>query len=306
MRIVHVVGTIKHGKCGVGDFVKSLDRKMGQNSRIWHPGLKKDLTLADDEIIHLHTPSKGWENEFKQIQIYSKAPKRKRYLTLHEWSLASFLRKLQYLFLSLMSSKLGFSDSFELKIFPYFNESKTYLPIGSPFESVVARNIDPKKFRLVFFGFLSKSKNAKSLSRWFNHSVSLGWSQPVIFTSNKKDALLRDFLERCEDVELRQDCSFEEISQQIRWGDIGVLPFVDGTSPRRTTLLSLLKMGIPVISPPPYKKPFKTEDFPEWNIAESLADVKKRYLYWTKKQNKIIKIFNWENVVKKHLNFYED
>ncbi len=84
-----------------------------------------------------------------------------------------------------------------------------------------------------------------------------------------------------------------------------MLPFVDGTSPRRTTLLSLLKMGIPVISPPPYKKPFKNEDFPEWNIAESLIDVKKRYLYWAKKQNKIIKIFNWENVVKEHLSFYE-
>ena len=99
--------------------------------------------------------------------------------------------------------------------------------------------------------------------------------------------------------------SFEEISQQIRWGDIGVLPFVDGTSPRRTTLLSLLKMGIPAISPPPYKKPFKDEDFPEWSIVESLTDVKKRYLYWAKKQNKIIKIFNWENVVKEHLSFYE-
>ena len=161
MRVVHVVGTIKHGKCGVGDFVKSLDRKMGQNSRIWHPGLKKDLTLADDEIIHLHTPSKGWENEFKQIQIYSKAPKRKRYLTLHEWSLASFLRKLQYLFLSLMSSKLGFSDSFELKIFPYFNESKTYYQLGPLLKVLLPEILIPKNLDWCFLDFCLKAKMQK-------------------------------------------------------------------------------------------------------------------------------------------------
>tara|TARA_B100000029_G_scaffold482972_1_gene533676 strand:+ start:123 stop:1043 length:921 start_codon:yes stop_codon:yes gene_type:complete len=306
MRVVHVVGTIKHGQCGVGDFVKFLDKRMGKKSRIWHPQLNEDIVLENDEIIHLHTPSKGWRNEFQQIQIYSKFPKRKRHLTLHEWGLASFLRKLQYFLLSSMSKKIGFSDSFELQNFPYFNKSKTYLPIGSPFEGVVTRKINPKNFRLVFFGFLSKSKDVKKLSEWFNQSVNLGWDQPVVFTGNKKNALLRDFLARCEDVELRQDCSFEEISQQIKWGDVGILPFVDGTSPRRTTLLSLLKMGIPVISPPPYKNPFKTDDFPRWNTIESLRDMKKRYLYWTKKQNKIIKIFDWENVVKKHLNFYED
>ena len=204
-----------------------------------------------------------------------------------------------------MSRRIGFSDSFELENFPYFNQSKTYLPIGSPFESVVYKKITPKKFRLVFFGFFSKSKDIKNLAEWFNHSIDLGWDQPVVFTSNKNNALLRDFLARCQDVELRENCSFEEISQQVQWGDVGVLPFVDGTSSRRTTLLSLLKMGIPVMSPPPYKNPFKSQDFPQWNILESLRDMRKRYVYWTKKQNKIIKIFNWENVVKEHLSFYE-
>lgn len=308
MKIVHIVGTIDKGKCGVGDFVKSLSRQMGSCSRVWHPSLNEEFKLKKDEIVHLHAPSKGWRNEFEQIKIYAQVPKSKRYLMLHEWSLASSLRKIQYSILGIMSKKIGFSDQFEMLACPLFKnnpESKTYLPIGSSFDAVLRQDIKPQKFRLVFFGFFSKSKDIDTLSELFNYSVDLGWDQPVVFTNSKDNLNLKSFLAGCTDVELRQNCSIEEIAGEIKWGDIGILPFADGTSPRRTTLLSLLKMGIPVLSPPPYKPPFKKNDFPDWNHDEMLHNVKKNYISWTKKQNKIVKVFSWENVLKEYFNWYE-
>ncbi len=278
MKVVHIVGTVKKGECGVGDFVKSLSQQMGSFSRIWHPSLNEEFKLKKNEIAHLHAPSRGWANEFEQIKIYSKIPKDKRYLMLHEWSLASPLRKLQYSILATMSKKVGFSDQFEMLACPLFKnqpELKAYLPIGSSFDIVLRKNIKPQKFRLVFFGFLSKSKDMNILSKLFNYSVDLGWDQPVIFTGNRDDSNLKSLLAMCKDVELRKNCSIQEISNEIKWGDVGLLPFVDGTSARRTTLLSLLKMGIPVLSPPPYKPPFKKVDFPNWNRDDMLHAVKK-------------------------------
>tara|TARA_B100000530_G_scaffold320084_1_gene253162 strand:- start:6465 stop:7394 length:930 start_codon:yes stop_codon:yes gene_type:complete len=308
MKVVHIVGTVKKGECGVGDFVKSLSQQMGSFSRIWHPSLNEEFKLKKNEIAHLHAPSRGWANEFEQIKIYSKIPKDKRYLMLHEWSLASPLRKLQYSILATMSKKVGFSDQFEMLACPLFKnqpELKAYLPIGSSFDIVLRKNIKPQKFRLVFFGFLSKSKDMNILSKLFNYSVDLGWDQPVIFTGNRDDSNLKSLLAMCKDVELRKNCSIQEISNEIKWGDVGLLPFVDGTSARRTTLLSLLKMGIPVLSPPPYKPPFKKVDFPNWNRDDMLHAVKKNYITWTKKQNKIVKIFSWENVLREYFDWYE-
>ncbi|MBC8515104.1 hypothetical protein H8D30_04535 [bacterium] len=300
MKVVLCVGTLEPGRCGVGDFVRRLALEMGEGVRAWSPG-GESLHLDKEEIIHLHMPSVGWSTG-EPWSLFCKAPRNQRVLTLHEWRLSHPLRKVQSLFLSSLSSQLVFVDPAEAASFPFGTQE--ILPVGPALTGGVLGSGTPKRFRLVFFGFLSKSKDLEDLALWFQRSIVRGWDAPLAFVGNEGgDSRIAQLVQNVPTLEVRERLSASEISSSLQWGDVGILPFRDGTSPRRTTLLGLLSSGIPVLSPPPYQPPFRATDFPPWG-GDAFSIIEGDYVGWVSRQNKSVQ-GGWSIVVKQHREFYE-
>lgn len=302
MRVVLAVGTLEPGRCGVGDFVAGLAREMGDGVRAWSPA-EGPLRLAEDETLHLHMPSKGWPDEMAPIGLFLQAPRSRRLLTLHEWRLSHPARKTQSMALAALAGKLAFSDPAQASAFPLGRQP--VLPVGPALAGRVPGEGEPERRRLVFFGFLSKSKDDEALSRWFYAAKSRGWEEGVAFVGNPAhDDRVATLRARHERLEFHERLPGAEIAGHLRWGDAGILPFVDGTSPRRTTLLGLLATGIPVLSPPPYVEPFAAADFPPWEPATGLRALEEAYPDWAARHRTLGETAGWQAVAAAHREFH--
>jgi len=296
-----MAGTLEPGVCGVGDFVARLALEMGEGARAWCPA-DGALEIAPDEILHLHAPSKGWRGEGTPLGAFLRAPRHSRVLTLHEWRLSHPLRRAQSLALASVAGRLAFVDPAEASAFPWGRQE--ILPVGPSLAASVRGEGTPKRLRCVFFGFLSKSKDLGDLTLWLDRARDRGWAPPVAFVGNEKgDDRVASLAARHPDLEIQERLPTSRIAESLRWGDVGILPFTDGTSPRRTSLLGLLASGIPVFSPPPYQPPFNEGDFPPWS-RRGLEAVEASYPAWATRHLALGQVAGWASVVSRHRAFY--
>lgn len=302
MKVVLAVGTLEPGECGVGDFVRGLARRLGAGARAWCPA-DGALELAPDETLHLHMPSKGWRDEMAPVAVFLRAPRSRRALTLHEWRLSHPGRKTQSMALAALAGRLAFTDPAEAAAFPLGKQP--VLPVGPALEGRVAGEGEPSRRRLVYFGFLSKSKDPAALTDWFYAAKSRGWEDPVAFVGNPEgDDRIATLRVRHPRLLIHERLPAAEIFAHLRWGDAGLLPFVDGTSPRRTTLLGLLAAGVPTFSPPPYQRPFEEADFPPWSPGEGLRELERDYAGWARRHQELGERAGWTAAVEAHREFH--
>ncbi len=149
------------------------------------------------------------------------------------------------------------------------------IPLGSNVEMQLPTGYDRKLWRarvgvggegllLAYFGFLNESKGGEDLVRALDRLVRRGYDTHLLMIGGQVgdvDPTNRAYAERVrllvhslgldERVYWTGYTSSEEVSANLLAADIVVMPYRDGVSFRRTTLIAALRHGRPVVTTQP-------------------------------------------------------
>ncbi|OQY45143.1 MAG: hypothetical protein B6242_11245 [Anaerolineaceae bacterium 4572_78] len=122
----------------------------------------------------------------------------------------------------------------------------------------------PKTFVLAYFGFLNESKGGKELINVLNQLIKRGIDAHLLMIGGKfgdsdptNIAYATQIESLIEKYNLSHHITFtgyadlSHVSAYLLSADAALLPYHDGVSFRRTTLIAMLKHGLPIISTKP-------------------------------------------------------
>lgn len=197
--------------------------------------------------------------------------------TVHEFSTYHRLGRLRVGLSVLTSNQVIAPDRGNVtqmgRAFPIFRSKLHYIPLGANIEPDLSPDFDrchqrstygASQFDVViaYFGFISPSKGIETLLRAFKRILleHPNYNMRLLLIANREpvEPLYAPYHRHIEstlgEVELGNRIHWtghlpsSEVSAYLASADIAVLPFRDGASLRRTTLLSALAHGLPVIS----------------------------------------------------------
>lgn len=231
----------------------------------------------DIDVVHIQYPSSKFRRTialaFLPLFIKLISPKIKVITTLHEFSISYPINRLRQLVLGLFSDKVVVSDANEFKRLAgswpgaFIKNKLVVIPIGSNidvYEADAAKRekffkehrLEPKAVIVSFFGFIHKNKGLEALLTALAELKRKKIPAFLLLIGELKPAdpyhrhirNLIDFLGLEGSVYLTGYRPPEEISEFLSLSDICVLPFLDGISLRRTTLITALSHGLAVIT----------------------------------------------------------
>jgi glycosyltransferase involved in cell wall biosynthesis len=156
------------------------------------------------------------------------------------------------------------------QIFSARGDQIAHIPLGPPIEPSLpvgfdrfawrrTHDLDPQSLLLVYFGFVSPSKGVDTLLQAYaqlpsNLNVQLCLltdrepSAPQYADYHRHIAAQVDDLAQTHPIRWTGYLPADAVSAWLAAADLAVLPFADGASLRRTTLLTCIAHGLPVLS----------------------------------------------------------
>ncbi|MGH8103028.1 MAG: hypothetical protein ACREJQ_00735 [bacterium] len=276
MKVLLIAGSYPPAFCGVGEYTANLKHALaaeGIEAKVaalegqpdfryaTRAGLLQIAHEFKPDIAHLQYPGHAFGATFVPLAFsgLGACP----VLSLHEFRLSHPLRKAFSMRLVRRARALIVPARTELDAIPGIIRSRKpaeVIPVGPSFAPAQPPPLGRTPLlRFVFLGFINKSKD---LTLWFEVILRLRDSTlPKPFSVFLGDPMGPESVRRFqgalrklglkEVVEILPQRPASEISGFLLHGAVGFLPFVDGASPRRTSLLTLLAHGVPVIVPPP-------------------------------------------------------
>jgi glycosyltransferase involved in cell wall biosynthesis len=287
-----ITGSFPNELCGVGDYTERLSRelaKLGIDVYLLttdRPEIKdggygavnvekvikswrlhnllvliRHLKAIQPDLIHIQYPTRGYRwhllVNFLPLVCIFMLPRIPRIVTIHEFTIAHWLRKVGMVFLLLFSTKISFPDHREkaavLRWFPWLRNQCMVIPIGS--------NIEPRSYCaigqelmekpcLVYFGFSTRSKDITTLIHAFQVLLSESVQCKLLMITQlpKKDMDWIKQLGLEHAITVTGYCPPDEVSNYLKNTMICVLPFTDGVSMRRGTFIAALQHGLPVVT----------------------------------------------------------
>jgi len=227
------------------------------------------------DIIHLQFPSSRYRRTFFLCflpVLLGLFLRKKTVVTLHEFSISYPINKLRQIILGLGSSKVVLTDNNEIEKFPAFfiagKRKICFIPIGSNIDIYKADSEEKEEFFkktglskqakiIAFFGFIHSNKGLDCLLKAVKKVEACGISVQLLimsqldFETNAYHARIKKLigtLELDKTVFITGYLSPEEVSKFLSFSDICALPFNDGATLRRGTLMAALSHGKAVIS----------------------------------------------------------
>jgi glycosyltransferase involved in cell wall biosynthesis len=340
MKIVLVSGTLPPGFCGIGDYTARLARALGAaGAEVFTASVRgsSDHTLRNllrfrdwlrkiqPDILHLQYPGAAFRRSLLPLSLAANLPG--YVLTLHEYGLSHPLRKGLMRFLVRRSRAVIFPSQDVKEAVPgelYSRKAYEMIPVGPAFEPESVPDLQPlTRIPLLYFGFINRSR---SFEDWGILLSLLSKQDPdtdVFFITGTAErsmdvVVVRERLkERAPAIRVqwlhqaRADAISAFLTQHPA---IAYLPFVDGLSERRTSLITLLRHGVPCIVTPPRVPPACLSAGPGLAFAES-PEVALRHFeslqdppaYRSARAHALAlsASFSWPTIAQRHLRFYE-
>lgn len=331
MKIAMVTGSYPPEPCGVGDYTAKLAQSLitkGVTVNIptdirWglldvHSAAAKVKAAAPD-IIHIQYPTRGYGYKLGPQALNLRV--KPCVVTLHEVSQAHLLRQLSLYPFALGAKRLIFTSAYEmnyaLKWAPWLANRSSVIPIGSVISAPVdasAKDLDD----IVYFGLIRPKKGLEQVIRLADLARSEGVSLRVRIIGSV-DSKLQPYLEDLRLASMGLPVTWElglpepEVANLLARSRIAYMPFPDGASERRSSLLALLLNGVATVST---KGAFTTGAMAEaLAFAETpeealgvikglMADSGKRELLAHKARG-YARRHDWDDVASKHLELYQ-
>lgn len=284
-----------------------------------HKVLKKIHSIGAD-LIHLQYPTIAYGTGLlPHSLIFSKIP---LIVTIHEASYAHILRRISLYAFLIFAKRIIATTPFEAKflsaMYPLVQEKLIVVPIGSniPLGPMCTRDSDvimyfgliaPKKGLEDFLDLAALAQKAnKSWRFWIVGAVSSKWRKYA--QELRKNAA-------CLPVEWHLNLSAEAVANYLASAKAVYLPFPDGASLRRGSLIAALVNGVPIITTHGKATPPDLEEGKEVLFASSPQSALKkieRLVSDTELSSKLSykatrygEKFCWTRIAEQHINLYE-
>lgn len=328
VKVAMVTGSYPPDVCGVGDYTEALVNsleKLGASVEVvsglhWGIGgtssiLKHLKSLAPD-IIHLQYPTIGYGYGLAPQMLSLVTP---IVVTLHEASQARLSRQLSLIPFLFRARHLIFTNAFDrdymIHFMPQSNSRTTIIPIGSN----IPVGMGPKDNNraIVYFGLIRPNKGLEDFLAAAAGAArrNLGFEFTII---GSVDSRCKDYFQKIRlqsenlPVSWALDLPENEVAELLSRMHVGYLPFPDGASERRGSLLALLvNEVVPVTRKSHLTSPGLTQvaqfvDTPEQAldaISMLFASPEKRCVL-RKRGKKYIQNFKWEIIAREHIGLY--
>ncbi|MEB0024156.1 hypothetical protein, partial [Actimicrobium sp. CCI2.3] len=219
--------------------------------------IKKKYKNYPDTIYHLQYPSTGMGNSVAPSLLYFLL-KRPIFVTLHEFSIFSILRKMIFFTHSLIAKRIIFTNKWESdcfhKYFPFSKNYKTIIPIGNNISVVKNPNpIASKKPKIIYFGQISANKGIE----FFIETVSVLRQKNILFDAafigsmlDENSLIAHEVYEASKKlkIELILNLPSDDVSIVLGQSTIALLAFPDGITEKRGSALACLDHGLTVLT----------------------------------------------------------
>lgn len=327
MKVVMMTGSYPPDHCGVGDYtfhlVTALE-KAGMNMSVLHsqnwrmtslPHLISSIYREKPDILHIQYPTFGYGRSMSpQIisLLYRRAPV---VVTLHEFSQAHPLRRLSIVPFTLRCYVL-FTNQWERNSLcrwaPWIRRRSDIIPIGSniPF-CPQPGDRDPE---VVYFGIIRPAKGIEdflTLARmaWERRS---SWRFRLLGFPHPHYPQFLAQLRALPYLSLHLSLGPRHVAQILSRATFAYLPYPDGASERRGSLLAALGNGVLVITtrglqtPPEFERFLLFASHPEdaLGILQSFPEPRERFTRMKEEARKYLEKISWDAIASRHIGIY--
>ena len=271
MRVVYFVAVRPGQKCGVADYTHQLAQavtQQGIDARVeelpaWSiPALRRlTKTYGGEEatIFHLQYPSLGMGKSCAPALLPMVFPRRRVFITFHEFEQFNPVRKLYFLFSSFLNGNFIFTNEHERHIvsrfLPWRANTSHIIPIGNNIAVFPVGNEMGRmhRRRLIYFGQIAPDKGIEEFLQTVEHLRRQNDDIPCSIIGALLDPN-SEIARKVRDVSnaYQIDCLFnlpsEDVSKELQKASIALLPFPEGVSDKRGSALVCLKHGLAVIT----------------------------------------------------------
>ncbi len=332
MKIVLLSGSLPPDTCGVGDYTFNLaDALMQKGINVSTFSMKDfkaknyfsrihEINKIAADFIHIQYPSVGYGYttfpQFLNFFIPS-------IITLHEISQAQTLRKLSLFPYSIRSQKVIFTNVHELNYFiniaPWIKNKIDIIPIGSNINPnlVKQKELKDRNNEIIYFGIFRQNKGIEKLIN-LARLIKKRRLNFVVHLVGKPHPNQNEYYEnlKYETVGLPVKWSIglnqREVGEIMNSSLVSYLPYPDGASDRRGSLLASLQNGLPVITtlgnqtPDNIKKVVmcSKDASTTLNIINKITQDSRRYHEKVKQGVEAMRYYQWDVIADKHINLY--
>jgi glycosyltransferase involved in cell wall biosynthesis len=330
--IVIITGSYPPNFCGVGDYTEKLIRSLLLTNKfqfeLFHKsnwGVKyflsyfRELINKKHKIYHIQYPTEGFGYSIVPLvlTISLRLIGKIVIITIHELSSRNILAYIYTQLLIFFSTKIIVTNSLELKHACrfIFNKKKIFLiPIASNINQSSFSNapFNKRTIDLAYFGHIRPIKGIEN----FINTVCILKENLNIQLIGQVLYKYQDFYEKISsdakklNIDIITDKDENEVADLLSNVKIIYLPFPDGISSRRGTLLGSMENGCVVISKKSAINEFN-DFFNDYvylvESDEEAVNVIKKLLnneLMPKDLTQVKNMFSWENVISEHLKVY--
>jgi glycosyltransferase involved in cell wall biosynthesis len=329
MKVALVTGSYPPDVCGIGDYSRELVTAMqGTGVEVdvisaadWGAvnasGIAKRIDRLNPDVIHIQYPTVGYGWGLAP-QVLSLV--RPGVVTLHEASQSHILRKVS-LFSFLRSKHVVFTSFFErnyaLRFAPWMLKRSSVIPIGSNIP-VGTRVKDSELAEIVYFGVIQPKKGIEQVLTLAQLIKEAGLSYRVRVIG-LPDPRWATYLEKVRsysvDLPVRWEVGLSNstVAELLARSRIAYVPFPDGASERRGSLLALLANGVATITTLGPSTPRELHGAVEFahspkqalQILQNLVANSNRQRRLAAKGRAYASRFSWDAIAREHNALYE-
>jgi glycosyltransferase involved in cell wall biosynthesis len=328
MKVALVMGACASGECGVGDYTRLLARSLrsfGLDTEVIDQGrwglldvraMGKTLSQLRPDIVHIQYPTTAFGNRLGPQAL---ALTRSCVITFHEMSQAHILRKLSSYAFFLRPQHLIFPSEYECqfakKVAPWIGPISSVIPIGSNI-GAASTTRNRRYDEVAYFGLIMPQKGLEQIVQLAKLIHAAGSPLKIRIIGNARHqtyaAQLRHQTEGLPIV-WQTNLGHDEVADELAACSLAYLPFPDGASDRRASLMAMLTNGVVAITsvgahtPKDLSSAVKFSSSPE----DAFATIR-RLLENPPEQEKLrrnaiqyMRQFSWDRITALHFRVYE-
>ena len=310
--------------CGVRDYATRLAealRAAGVEADVvappgWGPGSVqtwlRDLRDRRFDMLHLQYPSMGHRRSLLPHLLGLSSTIRRFVVTLHEHSALPLAQRLANQLFRATAERLVFTTAFEARAFG--TADAPVIAIGSNVPALPESG--RRDLTVMYFGQIRPGKGIEQFVALAQLSQEGG--EPFQFlVMGSTPPRWRDYADGFRvrlpcNTRWQEDAPFEGVARAMAGALAAYLPFPDGASLRRGSLLAALSNGLPVISPVDAATPLALRDVllaantrhQALAQARTLRDVPGLAMRQGAASREAVRPFGWPTIAERHITLY--
>jgi glycosyltransferase involved in cell wall biosynthesis len=330
MKVALITGSYPPDVCGVSDYSEMLETHLiragvdveiytGRKWGVRHAFQNSaELGGLKADIVHMQYPATGYG---WALGPQFMALARPMVITIHEASQSHLLRRLSLYPFGLRAPKVIFTNEYEQayvnQFAPWTRDRSKVIPIGSNVP-VALSSVDRRPRTITYFGLIRPEKGLEQVIELAKllHNRPPQWKIRIVGTLMPgRELFFQKLRESAEGLMVDWEIGLDgdELSRALASSDIAYLPFPDGASERRGSLIALLASGAAIVTTRGLHTPssisqavlFASSPSEAVQLIESLDGSPEKKFHLQQEARLYSRKFEWDEIAKQHIAVYQ-